>query len=128
MILKKKLLKEKMYDNNNIFAKILRNEISCEKVYEDDKVLFFKDINPIAKVHVLGIPKISCVDIEDFVNKSDTNTFNYFFKKVIDVVSQLGLKNEGYRLITNSGKNGGQEVQHFHIHIIGGEPLGSKLG
>ena len=128
MILKKKLLKEKMYDNNNIFAKILRDEISCEKVYEDDKVLFFKDIKPIAKVHVLGIPKIACVDIEDFVNKSDTNTFNYFFKKIIDVVSQLGLKNEGYRLITNSGKNGGQEVPHFHIHIIGGEPLGSKLG
>ena len=116
-----------MYDENNIFAKILRSEITCNKIYEDDDVLFFYDINPIAKIHVLGIPKIKCTNLEDFIKKSDTHRIDQFFKKVIKIVNKLGLKNDGYRLITNSGKNGGQEIPHFHVHIIGGEPLGSKI-
>ena len=116
-----------MYDENNIFAKILRSEITCNKVYEDDDVLFFYDINPIAKIHVLGIPKIKCTNLEDFIKKSDTHRIDQFFQKVISIVNTLGLNNDGYRLITNSGKNGGQEIPHFHVHIIGGEPLGTKI-
>ena len=117
-----------MYNENNIFAKILRSEIPCDKVYEDEEVLFFKDINPIAKIHVLGIPKAKYQNLQEFTLNSDKETFSNFFKKISKVVDMLGLSKGGYRLITNSGDNGGQEVPHFHVHIIGGEPLGSKLG
>ena len=116
-----------MYDDNNIFAKIIRSEIPCDKVYDDDDVLFFYDINPVAKVHVLGIPKIKCTNFEDFIEQTNEQTIKKFFNKVLDVINMLGLKESGYRLITNSGLNGGQEVPHYHVHIIGGEPLGSKI-
>ena len=117
-----------MYDENNIFAKILRSEIPCDKVYEDDDFLFFKDINPVAKIHVLGITKIKCIDLNDFVLKAEETLLKKFFNRIIEVVELLDLKEDGYRLVTNSGKNGGQEVLHFHVHIIGGEIIGSKLG
>ena len=110
-----------MYDKNNIFAKILRKEIPCDKVYEDENVLFFNDINPIAKFHVLGIPKSQCVDFSDFVLKNTPSIISDFFKKTELVIEKLGIKNEGYKIISNSGINGGQEVPHFHIHILGGE-------
>ena len=113
-----------MYDNQNIFAKILRDEIPCDKVYEDDTSLFFYDINPLAKVHVLGIPKISCVDYSDFIIKSDPNTQTQFFKNINIVINKLNLDSSGYRLVSNSGTDGGQEVPHFHIHILGGEKVG----
>ena len=116
-----------MYDDNNIFAKIIRSEIPCDKVYEDDNVLFFYDINPVAKVHVLGIPKIKCANFADFIEQTNEQTIKNFFNKILDVVKMLGLKESGYRLITNNGPNGGQEVPHYHVHIIGGEPLGSKV-
>ena len=116
-----------MYDDNNIFAKIIRSEIPCDKVYEDDDFLFFHDINPVAKVHVLGVPKIKCANFEDFITQTNKQTINSFFIKILDVIKMLGLKESGYRLITNSGLNGGQEVPHYHVHIIGGEPLGSKI-
>jgi len=116
-----------MYDDNNIFAKIIRSEIACDKVYEDDDVLFFYDINPVAKIHVLGIPKIKCSNFADFIEQTNEQTIKKFFNKVLDVINMLGLKESGYRLITNSGLNGGQEVPHYHVHIIGGEPLGRKI-
>tara|TARA_B100001250_G_scaffold1427_1_gene1255 strand:+ start:351 stop:701 length:351 start_codon:yes stop_codon:yes gene_type:complete len=112
-----------MYDENNIFAKIIRGEIPCDKVYEDDTVLFFKDINPIAKVHVLGIPKSQCVDFSDFVLKNTPATVSEFFKKINLVIENLGIANDGYKIISNSGMNGGQEVPHFHIHILGGQKV-----
>ena len=115
-----------MYDENNIFAKIIKGEIPCEKVYEDDNVLFFKDINPIAHTHVLGVPKVPCIDLSDFVLKYDNNVVADFFKKTEMVICELGIKEAGYRIISNSGNNGGQEVPHFHIHILGGEKIGSK--
>ena len=80
-----------MYDENNIFAKIIRGEIPCEKVYEDDKVLFFKDINPIAKVHVLGIPKSQCIDFSDFIEKNTPTTISEFFIKTNLVIEKLGI-------------------------------------
>jgi diadenosine tetraphosphate (Ap4A) HIT family hydrolase len=112
-----------MYDENNIFAKIIRGEIPCDKVYEDDDVLFFNDINPIAKVHVLGIPKSKCVDFSDFVSKNKPTTISEFFKKTNQVIEKLGIGNDGYKVISNSGINGGQEVPHFHIHILGGQKV-----
>ena len=113
-----------MYDTNNIFAKILRHEIPCEVVHEDEYSLFFNDINPQAKIHVLGIPKVQCIDLADFTNRSDDKTFLLFFKNVIKVIESLGVRQSGYRIISNSGDNGGQEVPHFHIHILAGEKIG----
>jgi len=112
-----------MYDENNIFAKIIRGEIPCDKVYEDDDVLFFKDINPIAKIHVLGIPKSQCIDFSDFISKNTPITISEFFKKTNIVIEKLGIKKDGYKVISNSGINGGQEVPHFHIHILGGQKV-----
>ncbi len=112
-----------MYDENNIFAKIIRGEIPCDKVYEDDDVLFFYDINPVAKIHVLGIPKTPYVDFSDFVSRNDERAVSQFFKKTETVIHKLGIKNNGYKIISNSGNNGGQEVPHFHIHILGGEKI-----
>ena len=114
-----------MYDENNIFAKILRKEIPCNKVYEDKNSLFFHDINPQAKIHILGIPKVACLDYSDFVSKSDDKTVISFFKSVDLVIDKLKIKEKGFRIITNSGENGGQEVPHFHIHILAGEKIGS---
>ena len=116
-----------MYDKNNIFAKILRGEIPCEKIYEDETTLFFNDINPVAKIHVLGIPKAPCVDYSDFINNCDDKMVLHFFKKVEVVINILKINESGYRIITNSGKNGNQEVPHFHIHILGGQELGTKI-
>ena len=113
-----------MYDKNNIFAKILRNEIPCEKIHEDSFSLFFKDINPQAKIHILGIPKIECVDLYDFIKKSSDEEFISFFQSINLVIDKLNIKEKGYRTISNSGDNGGQEVPHFHIHILAGEKIG----
>ena len=112
-----------MYDQNNIFAKILRKEIACDFVYEDEKVLFFNDINPQAKIHILGIPKLEVIDFGDFILKADENDVKFFFSKVYDIVNKIDLDKDGYKIITNSGINGGQEVPHFHVHILGGEKL-----
>ncbi len=116
-----------MYNENNIFAKILRGEIPSDKVYEDENTLFFRDINPKAKIHVLAIPKVPCVDFADFVSKSNENDVSDFFKKVDKVINLLGLKEDGYRIVSNSGEHGCQEVPHFHIHILGGEKLNLSL-
>ena len=113
-----------MYDENNIFAKILRKEIPCDTVYEDEFSLFFNDINPQAKIHVLGIPKFPCTTFSDFLKNADNENITSFFKSVQFVINNLGIENSGYRLITNSGEDGGQEVPHFHIHILAGEKIG----
>ena len=112
-----------MYDKNNIFAKILRNEIPCQKVYEDEFSLFFKDISPQAKIHVLGIVKLECVDLIDFIDKSDDKALTSFFNSVSLVIDKLNIRQSGYRIISNSGEDGGQEVPHFHIHILAGEKI-----
>ena len=117
-----------MYDENNIFAKIIKGEITCDKVYEDEEVLFFNDINPISIIHVIGIPKVPCVDFSDFVKKSDTKNISNFFKKTETVIDKLGIRGSGYKILTNAGINGGQEVPHFHLHILGGEKINIKLG
>ena len=115
-----------MYDENNIFAKIIKGEIPCNKIYEDKNTLFFKDINPKAKIHVLAVPKTQCVDFSDFVLKNDNEIVSDFFRKIEIVIDKMGIKNSGYRIISNSGINGGQEVPHFHIHILGGQKFGTQ--
>ena len=114
-----------MYDDKNIFAKILRKEIPSNKVYENEHSLFFKDINPQARIHVLGIPKIECIDFPDFILVANDKTVSSFFRSVDLVVDKLNIRDDGFRIISNSGINGGQEVPHFHIHILAGEKIGS---
>jgi len=113
-----------MYDDNNVFAKIIKKEIPCTFIYEDEKVLFFNDINPQAKIHILGIPKNPVINLREFISNTDKDTVKYFFDKVSEIINNLDLDKSGYRLITNDGKNANQEVPHFHVHILGGENLG----
>ena len=115
------------YDPNNIFAKILRGEIPCKAVYEDDYVLAFPDIQPKAPVHVLVIPKGAYMSLSDFLQTADAAEIAGFFRAVGVVVDQLGIAPGGYRTIANTGLNGGQEVPHFHLHILAGKPLGPML-
>lgn len=132
---------EKKYDENNIFAKILRGDIPCDKVYEDEYVLAFRDVNPKAETHVLVIPKSKYISFDDFSQKVDQKVdqkfkdsgvesmeIAIFFNRVGMIAKKLGLAEGGYRIIMNTGENGGQEVPHFHVHIIGGEKLGGMIG
>ena len=112
-----------MYEKNNIFAKILRGEIPCDAVYEDEQVLFINDINPVAKVHILGIPKMEVSNFGDFILKADPEIVKYFFSKTYDIIKEKKIEEKGFKIITNSGKDGGQEIPHFHIHILGGEKI-----
>jgi diadenosine tetraphosphate (Ap4A) HIT family hydrolase len=115
------------YDPNNIFAKILRGEIPCKKVYEDDIALAFHDINPQAPVHVLVIPKAPYVSMDDFTAEAPAELIAGYFRAVGLVARQLGLVAPGYRLLANIGTNGGQEVPHLHIHLFGGRSLGRMI-
>ncbi|GGF68220.1 histidine triad nucleotide-binding protein [Terasakiella brassicae] len=115
------------YDSNNIFAKILRGEIPCEKVYENDYALAFKDIAPQAPVHTLVIPKGAYVSFDDFsTNASDVEIAGYI--RAIGVVArEAGVVESGYRILSNIGEDGGQEVPHLHVHIFGGRRLGTMV-
>jgi len=115
------------YDPNNIFAKILRGEIPCKKVYEDDFALAFHDIAPKAPVHVLVIPKGPYVSLDDFSETAPAELIVGFMRAVGTVAGQLGLKDKGYRLLVNTGRDGGQEVPHLHVHLFGGRPLGRMI-
>ncbi len=115
------------YDQQNIFAKILRGEIPCKKVYENDHVLAFEDINPQAPIHVLVIPKGQYVSWDDFSEKADDGEIAEFVRSVGHVGRMLGLVEPGYRLLANIGKHGHQEVPHLHVHIFGGKPLGPMI-
>lgn len=112
------------YDPENIFAKILNGDIPCDKVYEDEYVLAFNDIAPQAPVHVLVIPKGQYVSIDDFGANASEAEITGFYRAVAKISQDLGLTNNGFRSIANTGDHGGQEVPHFHMHILGGEPVG----
>ncbi len=116
------------YDVNNIFARILRQEIPCKKVFEDEKVLAFHDINPKAPLHILIIPKGDYTHFHDFHSRADAETVAHFYKKVTEIAEQFDLKESGYRVIANCGINGGQEVAHYHLHLLGGGKLGAMIG
>ena len=115
------------YDDQNIFAKILRGEIPCDKVYEDEHVLAFPDIAPQAPVHILVIPKGAYVSIDDFGAKASAEEITAFYRAVSKIAADHGLSENGYRVIANTGNHGGQEVPHFHAHILGGEKLPTML-
>jgi diadenosine tetraphosphate (Ap4A) HIT family hydrolase len=115
------------YDPNNIFAKILRKEIPCKAVLEDDHVLAFHDIHPQAPVHILVIPKGAYVSMSDFSAQASAEEITAFHRAVAKIVVDHKLDETGYRTIANSGLHGGQEVPHFHLHILGGRALGPML-
>ena len=118
------------YDNNNIFAKILRNEIPCNKIYEDDYILSFHDINPQKKIHVLVIPKGKYINFDDFNTKASSEEMVGLLKGINIVAKKLGISTEvgkGYRALTNISDYGGQEVPHLHFHLFGGEKVGKMV-
>jgi len=115
------------YDQNNIFAKILRGEIPCKKVYENEFVLAFHDINPQKKIHVLVIPKGHYKDFEDFNQRASDKEIVEFNKSVLEVVKVLNVQATGYRILSNIGSDGGQEVPHLHYHIFAGEKVGKMV-
>ncbi len=118
------------YDNNNIFAKILRGEVPCEKIYEDEYVLSFYDVNPQRKIHALVIPKGNYIDLDDFNAKATDKEIVGYFKGISKVAKKLGISvdiGKGYRTISNLSDHGGQEVPHLHFHLLGGEKVGRML-
>jgi diadenosine tetraphosphate (Ap4A) HIT family hydrolase len=115
------------YDDSNIFARILRGEIPCKRVHEDEHALAFHDINPQTPVHVLVIPKGRYVSIADFAAQASEAEVAGFWRVVGQVAKDLGLEAGGYRVLTNMGVDGGQEVPHFHVHIFGGRRVGRMV-
>lgn len=115
------------YDDANIFAKILRNEIPSTRVYEDEWAIAFEDINPQAEIHTLVIPRGSYVSWDDFSAKASEAEIVGFVRAVGAVARAKGLVEPGYRLLANVGRHGGQEVPHLHVHLFGGEPLGQMI-
>lgn len=115
------------YDETNVFAKILRGEIPCKRVHEDEWALAFHDINPIAPVHILVIPKGNYVSWDDFTERASDEELAGFVRAVGKVARDQQLEVQGYRLLANTGKRAGQEVPHLHVHIFGGQPLGPML-
>jgi len=115
------------YDSNNIFARILRKEIPAKVVYEDDFALAFHDIHPQAPIHVLVIPKGDYTSFYDFSEKASPEFMKGFYQATQKTIDVLGLRDEGFRVLSNHGQNGGQEVPHFHLHIFGGRALGKMI-
>jgi len=118
------------YDKNNIFAKILRKEISCKKIFENNYVLSFYDINPQKKIHALVIPKGDYINLDDFNNRASDQEIVALSKAITEVSKILGISTDtgkGYRAITNLDDHGGQEVPHLHFHLFGGEKIGKMV-
>ena len=116
-----------LYDVNNIFAKILRFEIPCNKISENKFALAFSDINPQAPIHTLVIPKNPYINFHDFTKNASTKERESFWILVNDVIEHYGGEEEGFRIITNSGNNGNQDVPHFHVHLLAGKNLGKMI-
>ena len=118
------------YDDANIFAKILRGEIPCKKIYEDKFVLSFYDINPQKKIHALVIPKGKYIDLDDFTLNASSEEITGLIKGINIVAKKLGISTDvgkGYRALTNISEDGGQEVPHLHFHLFGGEKIGKMV-
>jgi len=119
-----------IYDNNNIFEKILRGEIHCNKIYEDEFVLSFHDINPQKKIHALVIPKGKYINLDDFSLNASPEEMVGLIKGINIVANKLGISTEvgeGYRALANISDDGGQEVPHLHFHLFGGEKVGKMV-
>ena len=119
-----------IYDDNNIFAKILRGEIPCNKIYEDNFILSFYDINPQKKIHALVIPKGEYKNLDEFNKNASEKEITALIKAISEVSNMLKIssdKGKGYRVVSNIGEHGGQEVPHLHFHIFGGEKIGKMV-
>lgn len=115
------------YDDDNLFAKILRDEIPSRRVYEDEWAIAFHDINPQAELHLLVIPRGKYVSWDDFSSRADDAEIGGFIRAVGRVAREHGLVEPGYRLLANVGRHGGQEIPHLHVHLFGGQPLGPMI-
>ena len=118
------------YDKNNIFAKILKGEIPCNKIYENEYVFSFYDTNPQKKIHALIIPKGEYEDLDDFTLRASDKEVSELIKGINIVAKKLGISingGKGYRALTNIGLNGGQEVPHLHFNLFGGEKIGKMV-
>ena len=115
------------YDPNNIFARILRGELPAKTIMETEHSLAFHDINPLSPIHVLVIPKGAYVSWDDFSAKASDAEIADFTRTIGKVAAHVGADAQGYRLLSNVGKRGGQEVPHLHVHLFGGAPLGPML-
>jgi histidine triad (HIT) family protein len=118
------------YDKNNIFAKILRKEIPCKKIFENEYVLSFYDIQSQKKIHALIIPKGEYINLDDFNQKASDQEIVAMSKAITEVSKILGISTDngkGYRALTNLGEHGGQEVPHLHFHLFGGEKIGKMV-
>ena len=120
-------MNSKTYDDSNIFAKIIRGNAEADVVYENEKVICFKDIFPKTPVHILILPKNKYIDLNDFTLNSDDSEKLAIFEAISQVIKKYNLTDNGYRLITNAGKDGRQEVPHLHFHLLGGKDVGSML-
>lgn len=109
-----------------LFCKIVKGEIPCNKVYEDEEILAFHDINPAAPIHILVIPKKHITSLA-FMKKEDEVTVGKIYGVINQIAEEQGFKQDGYRVIVNCGKNGGQEIMHLHFHILAGKQLGEKI-
>ncbi len=116
------------YDDGNVFARILRGELPCERVFEDEHVLAFKDINPQTPVHILVIPKGRYVSMDDFSARASDAEIAALMRAVGHVAREAGIAESGYRFLANTGPDARQEVPHFHIHVFGGRRLGRMVG
>ena len=115
------------YDRDNVFARILRGELPCNKVYEDEHVLAFHDINPLAPIHILVIPKGEYVSLDDFAESASAAEHSAMFRALGRIAAERGVAASGHRIIANSGRDGHQEVPHFHVHLFAGRDLGGML-
>ncbi|MGE0716009.1 MAG: histidine triad nucleotide-binding protein [Alphaproteobacteria bacterium] len=115
------------YDPSNIFARILRGEIPCRKVFEDDHVLAFEDIRPLAPTHVLVIPKGAYISAQDFSENASEAEIVAFVRAIGRIARERGIDATGHRILANHGVQGRQEVPHFHMHLVGGRDLGRML-
>ena len=112
------------YDNNNIFSQIINKKLPTEIILDNEHAIAFNDIAPQAPIHILIIPKGKYIKFDDFINNASKEEIYNFFRLINQLVKDFNLENDGYRLITNAGKNANQEVPHLHFHLLGGQNLG----
>jgi diadenosine tetraphosphate (Ap4A) HIT family hydrolase len=115
------------YDSNNVFARILRGEIPCNRVYEDEHVLAFRDITPQSPTHILVIPKGEYVSFDDFSDTASVEEITALVRAIGQIAREQGVADSGYRILANTGAAAHQEVPHFHVHLFGGRDLGGML-
>jgi diadenosine tetraphosphate (Ap4A) HIT family hydrolase len=115
------------YDDSNVFARILRGELPATRVFENEHALVIHDLHPLAPVHLLAIPKGAYVSMDDFTARAGPEEIAALFRAVGEAARQVGANAQGYRVLSNVGKRGGQEIAHLHVHILGGQPLGPML-